>query len=62
MERKYDITFRCYFPGASDNFTIHHALIPVSDIPRWLEAYHFTHPNVRAISVKWWPHDKEVEA
>lgn len=46
------ICFRCYFPGNWDNYTDHRAQIPVAEIPRWIEAYTFTHPTCTKISVR----------
>lgn len=60
-KRSYNVSFRCYFGGTPDNFTQHYIDMPLKDIPKWLEAYQFTHPNVQSITVKYWPTDKEVE-
>lgn len=49
---KAAISFRCYFPGARDNYTDHRASIPVVEIPKWVEAYRYTHPNCKRISVR----------
>ena len=46
------ICFRCYFPGNRDNYTDHRAQIPVEEIPKWIEAYRYTHPAVKMISVR----------
>lgn len=51
METVYDIGFRCHY---GTNFTQHKAFLPLKDIPKWIEAYHFTHPDVRSISVCVW--------
>lgn len=53
MKRTYDISFRCYFPEQG-NYTTHRQAMPLKDIPKWIEAYTFTHPNVESISVKIW--------
>lgn len=58
----HDISIRCHFGGSVDNFTMHRVRMPLKDIPKWLEAYQFTHPNVQSITVKYWPNDKEVKA
>lgn len=57
----HSLSFRCQFAGGKDNYTQHYAQIPLKDIPKWIEAYEFTHPNVQSITVKYWPTDKEVE-
>lgn len=46
------ICFRCYFPGNKDNYTDHRAQIPVEEIPKWIEAYTYTHPACTMISVR----------
>lgn len=48
----YRISFRCQFPGAQDNYCDHRAHIKLAEIPKWLEAYHYTHPNVKCITVR----------
>lgn len=59
MKRTYDISFRCYYRGAG-NYTTHRQVMPLKNIPKWIEAYTFTHPNVESISVKIW-FDEGVE-
>lgn len=52
VNKIYDISFRCYFP---DNGTCNHfQAMPLSDIPKWIECYCFTHPTCISISVKVW--------
>lgn len=48
---KYNISFRCYFPG-KDNHCDHRADIPVEEIPKWIEAYLYTHPACKGVSVR----------
>lgn len=55
----YDLSIRCYFPG-SGNFTQHRQVMPLKDIPKWVEAYQFTHPNCESITIKIWLHDEDV--
>lgn len=46
------MNFRCYYTdGAPCN---HYREMALKDIPRWMEAYQFTHPNCIAITVKVW--------
>ena len=61
MKRTYHTSIRCYFPGEKSNYTQHHQKMHLKDIPKWIEAYAFTHPNVEAISLKVWPRDKEED-
>lgn len=48
----YEISFRCYY--ANDTYTNHRQALALKDIPKWIEAYRFTHPEVRSITVKIW--------
>ena len=61
-KRKYHIRFRCFFGRNAGNYVDHNMTIPLSDVPKWLEAHHFTHPGVQSITMKYWPNDKEVQA
>ena len=56
MNEKYNVSFRCFFDGeCGTNFTTHYVLLfPLTDIPRWVDSYKFTHPNCTSISVKVW--------
>jgi hypothetical protein len=49
---EYSLNFRCYY--ANGNFTDHSRVIPLSDIPKWIDSYLFTHPACVSISVKIW--------
>ena len=46
------ISFRCFYHDSEP--TNHRQTLPLSDIPRWIEAYQFTHPACTAISIKVW--------
>ena len=46
---EYEASFHCYY---ETNVLRHHQKIKLSDIPRWINAYQFTHPKVKSISVK----------
>ena len=60
MNEKYNVSFRCFFdsePGT--NFTTHYIpQFPLTDIPRWVDSYKFTHQNCTSISVKVWFYGK----
>lgn len=58
VKQTFTVSFRCFFPGR-DNIINHRQEMPLRDIPKWLEAYMFTHPTVVSISVKIWPHSEE---
>ena len=53
----YDISFRCFYPAGEP--TQHRQQMKLSDIPKWIESYKFTHPNCTSISVKIWLTDAE---
>ncbi len=54
----YGISFRCYFPGEpGTNYSTHYQRIPLSELPLWVEAYRFTHPNCYSITAKVWLND-----
>ena len=57
----YAMSIRCYFPGAN-NRTQHYPVMPLADIPKWIEAYQFTHPNAESITVKIWLKDEDKQA
>lgn len=52
-KKKFGLSFRCYFPGEG-NIVTHYQDMPLKDVPKWIEAYKFTHPNVVSITVKIW--------
>lgn len=45
----YRVSFRCYYEG---NYTQHYQELALKDIPKWVEAYKFTHPEVNAITIR----------
>lgn len=49
--KNYRLSIRCYFPGER-NYTHHIQSMPLKDIPKWVEAYKFTHPTAESIIVK----------
>ena len=54
---KFDLSMRCYYSNGAQ--TNHHQAMTLKEIPKWVEAYRFTHPNCEAISIKVWLHDEE---
>lgn len=46
---EYTASFYCYFGEIPVR---HYQKIKLSDIPAWINAYQFTHPDVTSISVK----------
>lgn len=57
--QEFRFSFRCYYPngGTCDKYQT----LKLSDIPRWIDAYKFTHPDCISISVKLWFNDLEQE-
>lgn len=56
MKKLYNVSFRCHYPKGT--YTTHRQTMPLRDIPKWMEAYMFTHPEVKSISVKVWTTDE----
>ena len=52
-EQKFILSFYCYYPNCETPCKKVQTL-KLSEIPRWIDAYKFTHPNYQAISVKVW--------
>ena len=50
-DAEYIVSFFCYY---EENLIKHFQKIKLSDIPLWVKAYSFTHPNVKSISAKIW--------
>ena len=53
-KKEYDVNIRCYFGGSENNYTQHRQTMVLSDIAKWIEAYRFTHPNVKKFNVRVW--------
>lgn len=51
------MSFKCYYLDGDP--CLHYRDMPMEDIPKWIDAYKFTHPNCTAITVKVWFNDKE---
>ena len=60
MKQEYNVSFHCYYK-TQGNITRHMQRMPLKDIPRWIEAYMFTHPEVVSISVKIWMNGQREE-
>lgn len=59
MDQIYHMSFRCYYENGEP--CNHYRDLALSDIPRWMDAYKFTHPDCTSITVKVW-FNKEVNA
>ena len=57
MERKHRMSIRCFFEDGGH--TQHYPEIEIDEIPKWVKAYWYTHPNLSAISVKVWTKEGE---
>ena len=55
-KERYNVSFRCFYDDETGrHYTNHYQPdFPMSDIPRWIDAYKFTHPNCVSINVKIW--------
>ena len=49
-----EISIRCYYPGKPDNYTQHYPEIKLSELPKWIKAYQYTHPTMQSMSIKMW--------
>ena len=56
MERLHRMSVRCFYANTED-YTKHFPEIAIDDIPKWVKAYWYTHPNLQSISVKIWMED-----
>lgn len=45
----YKISVRCYY---ENSFTTHKQIMKLSEIAKWIEAYKFTHPEVKEFSIR----------
>ena len=56
MSDKYNVSFRCFFDTEDGmHFTTHYLpQFAIADIPKWVDAYKFTHQNCVSISCKIW--------
>lgn len=52
----FSVSFICHY---NDNQTKHRQEMPLKDVPKWIEAYKFTHPDCKSISLKIWFSDIE---
>lgn len=52
--KEYGLSIRCYYDRGE--YTTHYRTMPLELVPKWVDAYTFTHPNVESITVKIWFH------
>lgn len=48
----FHISFRCYYPNGEP--TTHYQDLQLRDIPKWVNAYKYTHPQCESITIKLW--------
>lgn len=53
---QYNVSFRCFYDNDGvPHYNNHYApQFPISDIPRWIDSYKFTHPTCTSMSCKIW--------
>ena len=51
----FELSIRCYYPNG--NKTEHRQTMKLSEIPKWIEAYKFTHPQCESVTIKIWLND-----
>lgn len=54
--QSFSVSFICHY---NDNQTKHRQEMLLKDIPKWIDAYKFTHPDCKSISLKIWFDDIE---
>lgn len=57
LEKVFSVSFRCYY--ANGNKTNHRQDLKLSEIPRWIDSYQFTHPHCLSITCKVYFTDNE---
>lgn len=57
MKKVYHLSIRCYYDNGKH--TQHFQDLKLAEISKWIEAYKFTHPNCKSITVKIWLDDEE---
>ena len=63
MTNTYGVSFRCFYNSEGEtHYTMHYQPMPLTDVPRWIEAYRFTHPNCTSISAKVWFNSASAES
>ena len=55
--KQYSLSMRCYYGNGAQ--TTRHQTLALKEIPKWIEAYQFTHPSCESITVKVWLRDEE---
>ena len=48
----FSFSIRCYYPNRSN--TEHRQDLKLSEVPKWIKAYKFTHPECQSITIKIW--------
>lgn len=51
MNKLHSVSFICHFEG---NETRHRQNLTADEIGKWIDAYKFTHPRCKSISIKIW--------
>ena len=54
-DTEFHFSFRCYYEDGKPNDK--HQVLKLSDVPKWIDSYKFTHPNCKAITIKVWLDD-----
>lgn len=50
IDKIFSVSFRCYYPNG--NKANHYQDLKLSEIPRWIDSYRFTHPLCNSITCK----------
>lgn len=53
--KTYNVSFRCYYDSENGSqYSNHYQPLAIKDIPKWIDAYRFTHPSCISITTKVW--------
>lgn len=60
----YNVSFRCFYDtdGGEQKYSTHIQRLSLREIPKWIDAYRFTHPCCQSISFKVWFNSEAVAA
>lgn len=58
--KEYSASIRCHY--SDTQYTQHRQILKANEIGKWIEAYRFTHPAVKAITIKIWLNEEGGEA
>lgn len=55
-ERLYNLSIRCYYRDG--NYNTHKQELKLSNLKKWIDAYIYTHPQVKEFSIRLYVNDE----